>query len=470
MGDDQATVLLVDDDHDALQLLMMVLERRGFGIVTASNGEDALRQVEQHPEVEAVVLDLMMPGGMDGWDVCDRLREGSRTSLLPIVVLSARGSVSDQTRSYEAGALHHITKPYDMEHLLAILDSSIHLRRTELRAVDSAERYQAIFDASPIETAILDPELRILEMNDAFRRAHPDASANEKVLDACYDEEPPGASGHPSAEAVRTGETHGTEFQGVRGGRMVSHLVHAAPLRTAGGEIAGVIHMAVDMTRQHELEENLRAQVERHHKALEQQERLSQNLMRVQRQLREKNQELESAKVELERLSITDDLTGLHNRRHFDHAIDAEVRRSRRYGHALSVLMIDIDHFKDVNDTWGHAAGDEVLRNMARVFEENLRETDTIARYGGEEFIALLPETNAELARQIADRLREEVAGLETPGPEETLRVTVSVGVTTAQGPDFTAADLIDTADGALYKAKHAGRNRIIFVELAPES
>jgi diguanylate cyclase (GGDEF)-like protein len=163
----------------------------------------------------------------------------------------------------------------------------------------------------------------------------------------------------------------------------------------------------------------------------------------------------------LEAQAHTDVLTGLANRRRFFEVADAELARARRYGTPLSVLMLDIDHFKDVNDAHGHRAGDRVLQQLARTCLEVLRTVDVVGRVGGEEFAILLPETAREGAVEVAERLREAVGRAEVAREEGVpLRVTVSIGVSTLSGA-ANLDTLMSQADTALYDAKHAGRNRV---------
>ena len=165
---------------------------------------------------------------------------------------------------------------------------------------------------------------------------------------------------------------------------------------------------------------------------------------------------------ELRRLATTDTLTGVSNRRYLLEQADNEIRRARRYGHHLTVLVLDVDNFKRVNDTYGHSVGDQVLRLIARACADNLRESDIFGRTGGEEFVAVLPETDPERARPLADRLRRAVADLDLPAALTGHPVTVSIG-----GAGLEEGDNVDTligrADRGLYAAKRNGRNRYRF-------
>jgi diguanylate cyclase (GGDEF)-like protein len=162
-----------------------------------------------------------------------------------------------------------------------------------------------------------------------------------------------------------------------------------------------------------------------------------------------------------ERLATTDGLTGLSNRRSFTAQLQARHREAERYKKPLSLLLLDIDHFKKVNDTYGHPAGDAVLRGVALAARTQARETDLCARYGGEEMAFILPETDARGAMVIAERVRAAVAAAQHPTESGNIRVTVSVGVATSPADGDSPEALLEAADKALYRAKQAGRNRV---------
>jgi diguanylate cyclase (GGDEF)-like protein len=167
---------------------------------------------------------------------------------------------------------------------------------------------------------------------------------------------------------------------------------------------------------------------------------------------------IREARQELERLSLTDGLTGLYNRRHLMAALDTEVRRVKRLNGQFSLLLMDVDHFKRYNDTYGHQAGDEVLRGVAAVIRGTVREVDTAARYGGEEMVAMLPDTTIEGALELAERIRTRLAEEDFPGG----KVTLSIGAATFPEYGETVESLIAGADAALYQAKREGRDRVI--------
>jgi diguanylate cyclase (GGDEF)-like protein len=183
-----------------------------------------------------------------------------------------------------------------------------------------------------------------------------------------------------------------------------------------------------------------------------------------ERQLEAVNEELRRKNEELRLISITDGLTGLHNRRHVLGELgelDREISRHRRTGAPLSILLMDIDHFKTINDTAGHLAGDAVLVAVAACLKAQLRSCDLAARYGGEEFLAVLPETDAEGARLAAERIRSAIAAMPLAALDDR-RITISIGCGSFPGVSpLTADERIRLVDEALYRAKESGRNRV---------
>jgi diguanylate cyclase (GGDEF)-like protein len=198
--------------------------------------------------------------------------------------------------------------------------------------------------------------------------------------------------------------------------------------------------------------------------------RLEELLLRVKRVLREREltEERNRMMEKLQTLAITDGLTGLYNSRHFYAQLESEVDRSSRYRHPLAMLMIDIDHFKEFNDTFGHLEGDKVLARFSQVLKSCLRANDSAYRYGGEEFTVILPETGAEEARTVAQRIR---TALETeifaPEPSRAVSKTISIGVTEYQ-PSEEMTAFINRADAAMYLSKQSGRNRVSVLHADP--
>ena len=190
---------------------------------------------------------------------------------------------------------------------------------------------------------------------------------------------------------------------------------------------------------------------------IRQNEELKRMNLELESMVQERTRELQDKNRELEVLSVTDRLTGLFNRRKLDELLDEEVARSRRHAFEFSVVMMDIDHFKQVNDSHGHAIGDAVLAAMAQILRQHSRDADALARYGGEEFVIVCRHASPEGCRGMAEKLRAEIAGHGFPMVGQ---VTASFGVAACQEGD-NAASLLARADAALYRAKGAGRNRV---------
>ena len=193
---------------------------------------------------------------------------------------------------------------------------------------------------------------------------------------------------------------------------------------------------------------------------------LNEELAETQRELVRANRELRRNEAIIRQLMHTDSLTGVLNRRRLDESLAAEIQRSQRYGQSLCLTMADIDYFKRVNDSYGHAAGDEVLKHFAQVLREHSRNSDLVARYGGEEFVLLLPETSLKDAAALAERMRTTISGLIIPPLD--YPVTASFGVA-MRHPNETAESLLKRADSALYRAKHKGRNQVVLAGAAEQ-
>ncbi|MEX2236929.1 MAG: GGDEF domain-containing protein [Dehalococcoidia bacterium] len=184
-------------------------------------------------------------------------------------------------------------------------------------------------------------------------------------------------------------------------------------------------------------------------------------LKRRERELRRAHAALATANEMLAEQASHDGLTGLHNRRHFFHVLQAEFERARRHRRPLSVLMLDIDNFKSVNDKHGHLQGDHVLAELGKVFSSGLRQSDVVARYGGDEFAFLLPETEESSAMRVAEKLREAVADASIFRNGTRSDVTISIGVAGLNDSLASEDALVNQVDSALYFAKDCGRNRV---------
>ena len=190
-------------------------------------------------------------------------------------------------------------------------------------------------------------------------------------------------------------------------------------------------------------------------------EQFNDELEAVQTELIRSNRELSESKAIWERLAVTDTMTELANRRAFMERLREEIARAQRYSYPFLMLMLDVDDFKGYNDTFGHPAGDIVLREIAEVMRETVREGDLVARYGGEEFAALLPQTDSRQGRIVAERIRDAVERHSFPNR----RITVSIGAAEFELDGADAESIIDSSDRALFVAKRSGRNRVVFIQ-----
>jgi two-component system cell cycle response regulator len=185
-------------------------------------------------------------------------------------------------------------------------------------------------------------------------------------------------------------------------------------------------------------------------------------MKRLQDQLIRKNAEYEDLLKKVQQLAVTDPVTELFNRRYFQEALEQEFSRFQRYSTPFSCLMLDIDHFKQINDTFGHEAGDNVLKELARSIQPQLRQMDLLARYGGDELAVLLPESSREDGRKVAQRILDEMRRKTFTPIGDSHRVTLSIGVSGHPDPGLRdAQQAVLTADFALYRAKRDGRNRV---------
>ncbi len=328
----------------------------------------------------------------------------------------------------------------------------LYMRRA-LQHLDPAsvvpERVQGAFDAMAEGVVVLDARARILLSNKAFRALHPEL--NEVPTGSSLDALPwlgaafgPDASQHPWMRAMteRTPNA-GTAVEAGLGPDRRQLVFNAAPISDAGGAVRGCMVTVTDLSALHRANEALREALD----ALE-----------------ASKQEVERKNDELERLATRDPLTGTLNRRAFHAALDAAWRDAQRSSQPLSCLMVDIDHFKQINDTHGHGVGDRVIQEVARKLQDCVRGTDLVCRWGGEEFCVVVggigPAETLDFAERVRMRIERECGAAlrDVPG----LRITVSVGADIAHGHGQSATALIDRADQALYRAKRAGRNRVV--------
>jgi two-component system cell cycle response regulator len=457
-----ARVLVVDDVELNVKLLEAKLSSEYFEVIVADNGPTALELAESElPDI--ILLDIMMPR-MDGFEVCRRLKANPRTADIPVVMVTALSDVADRLRGLESGADEFLTKPVNDTALFARVRSLVRLKRMmeELRLREEVCRQFGNSEdqaAAPEETgnarilllAENDPAApRIIETLEpvaaSVRRAKSCAQA-QSLLDPSIELVIASLSVRDSDPLRLVSQWRATEAT-----RQLPILLIADPgelPRLAKGLDLGANDYLVRPVDRNELLARVRTQIRR--KRL--QDRLHENYSRSLS------------------LALTDELTGLYNRRYVFAHMTELMARLPEGSTATAIMMFDIDHFKQVNDRYGHLAGDDVLRELAKRALHNVRSVDLVGRLGGEEFVVVMPETNLGGATIVADRLRLAVA--DEPflvGTGDKLPVTISVGLAITGQPEDTLEALLKRVDDALYAAKNGGRNRVVAAPHRPGS
>jgi two-component system, cell cycle response regulator len=449
-----ARVLVVDDLLPNVKLLETRLSAEYFQVMTAMNGADALAIVARG-DCDVVLLDVMMPA-MDGFEVCRRLKSDPATAHIPVIMVTALDHPRDRVRGLECGADDFLTKPVDELALIARVRSVTRLKTVidELRSRVMTTASLGISD--PAAGAFSEDMVngRILLMDDRpFSR--------QRVLSALSPVHEVEVEASPQAAVFRAAEGDfdliiiTLDFENYDGLRLCGQLRalertrHVPILVLAEPDDRVRILRSLDLGVNDYLVRPVDA---------------NELVARVNTQLRRKRyvdalRQNVQASIEL---AIVDPLTGLNNRRFLESHLGALLDKASGRGRPLSLMILDIDHFKAVNDTFGHAAGDEVLKAVALRSRRVIRAADLMCRFGGEEFVVVMPDTGVETALKIAERVRVAVESnpFAIEGGKNTINITVSIGLAD-RGRDANPDFLIKCADRALYRSKHAGRNRV---------
>ena len=458
-----ARILVVDDIPANVRLLEAKLKAEYFEVLTASDGPAALEAAQaQAPDL--ILLDVMMPG-MDGFEVAGRLKADPKTRHIPIVMITALTDTSDRVRGLEAGADDFLSKPVNDVALFARVRSLARLKVMidELRVRHATTGQLEIADEGPLdaEDDAANGHILLVESVDllAEKLAARLSAAGHEVQRATS-----------SAEALERSREQGLDLL------MVSlHLAGEDGLRLCSrfrsqDQTRHVpILLILDEDELEQLAKGLELGVTDYLiRPIDHNELLARTRTQIRRRrYHDKLREMLDKSVSL---AYTDALTGVYNRRYMNAHLDRKIMEISDTQKPLSVVIFDIDHFKQVNDNYGHAGGDEVLRTLAERVGSSIRDFDLLARYGGEEFVVIMPSTPADVAAMVAERLRQrlEAQAFEVSGHDQPLPITASLGVATTTDPMETADNLLARADAALYAAKRGGRNRVCSAD-APE-
>ena len=449
-----ARILVVDDILANRRLMQAKLEAKYYSVLLAENGMQALEMAaSQRPDI--ILLDVMMPG-MDGYEVCRRLKAAAETSHIPVVMLTALSESADRVRGLDAGADDFLTKPVDDFSLMARLNalSRYNAVTSELRQREASGVRFGAFSEEEHQSLNRAIDILLVDTNpySIKRIRQPLEAAGHNVFTLAEAEQlSPG--GNARLDIVLLGLSH----QSYDPLRLCAHL------RTSDATRALSI---IVMVENRDKEIAGRALELGASDVIEQPFAGEELLARIRTQTR-RSRYVEILRNRVDKgleLSVIDQLTGLYNRRYMNNQLALWMKRSMTGSTPLSVVAVDIDHFKRVNDLHGHEAGDFVLKEFADRLLANVRPKDIVCRPGGEEFLVIMPETNGDLACSAAERIRQAVARypfeIDNRGGTA-LDITVSAGVASFKGDEDTAADMLKRADDALYRAKTAGRNQV---------
>lgn len=449
-----ARILVVDDLEANRRLLEAKLASEYYEVLTAQRGEEAV-QLARREKPDLILMDVMMPGGIDGYEACRRLKALPETRHIPVVILTTLDDRDNKVRGLQAGAEEFLPKPIDDVQLMARVKSLLSLKVVidELRAREASGKRLGVI-GEDMRSDLLDQHrlvagnVLVVDDNQTQIKAIRNALGVEHRVFVMGEEAPNGA---PDLCVVTVTAKSFDGFRVIarmRSGEPTRHLPILAIVETDDRQRAvralelgahDIINRPID-------EEELVAR--------------ARTLMRRKRYMDALRSRLDQS---LE-LAITDQLTGLYNRRFLFGQLAPLVQRAQCGGEAVSVMAIDIDFFKRLNDAFGHDAGDSVLRDFAVRLGANTRPSDFACRLGGEEFVVIMPRTTGDIACLAAERLRRSVAAapFTAPGLAQSLDVTVSIGVACCDGGDESVESLLKRADEALYEAKRTGRNRVV--------
>jgi len=446
-----ARILVVDDIEANRRLLEARLNAEYYEVITASNGPEAIEICEEG-HCDIVLLDVMMPE-MDGFEVCRRLKSSALTSHLPVVMVTSLDQPTDRVRGLEAGADDFVTKPIDEVHLLARVRS---LARLKMVVDELRLRAEGTGMAAPLISLA-----GVEAMRGRVLLADDRQSSYDRIVKALSTTANVTVEANPQEALFKAAET--------------DYDVLVVSLGLVGFDALRLCAQVRALERTRNLPVLVVADLEDRPRVLRGLELgvndwlsrpLDRNelIARVRTQIRLKRYAdgLRDQVTQSIELALVDQLTGLNNRRYLDNHLNVLIEASRLRRSPLALCIFDIDHFKRVNDTYGHDVGDEVLQGFAKRLKNIVRDGDMLCRLGGEEFVMAMPGVNLTVATRIAERARLAIENEPFPirDGKDSLSITASIGVA-AYGANKTGMELYHAADQALYRAKSEGRNRV---------
>lgn len=448
-----ARILVVDDVEPNVRLLEAKLTLEYYEVLTATDGATALDiAAAERPDI--ILLDVMMPG-MDGFETCRRLKSDPVTRHIPVVLVTALDGREDKIRGLDAGADDFVTKPIDDVVLFARVKSLVRLKSVMDELREREENGRRLGVDTDGAGRLRGSGGRVLIVDDNELQAH-------KMMECLAAEHRPVAESDPAAALIAARgpvdlvivNVSSSGFDGLR---------FVAQARSTEATRRTPLLAVVDPADRPRLVKALELGVnDILPKPVDPEELLARARSQVKRK-RHTDFLRQKLDYSLE-MAVTDALTGLHNRRYMGGQLQTLMGRAVETGESVAVLVMDIDHFKSVNDSFGHDAGDEVLREFAVRLATNVRAIDLPCRLGGEEFVVVMPGAGLEDAARVADRIRRDVAAQPFPIMDgaEGLTITVSVGVAASVATGDTPEALLKRADQGVYEAKSRGRNQVI--------
>ncbi len=449
-------ILVIDDVPSSRLLARAKLSMAYYDVIEAATGEQGI-EIAAREEPDLILLDVMMPG-IDGFETCRRLKSAPETAHIPVIMLSSLTDRADRVRGLDCGADDFLTKPFEDTALLARVSSLTRMKmmidELRLRAETSRELGLGAEAAQLAEPSYADAT--VLVVAEGTETAGDIARSLRETLGAAVET----ARGERELRALLAHNAYdafviGTDLADGEPLRIASLLRgrpntrQAALIMTFGADDSTGPPLAMDMG----VPDYLVLPVD-----------LSELTARLRVQLRRKyySDQLRKSVQDSMVMAVTDPLTGLYNRRYAHAHIETMIARQRPENATLAAMLLDLDRFKQVNDTYGHAAGDAVLVEFARRLQANFRPADLLSRVGGEEFLVVMPDILPAHAEKVAERVRNAV---ETPDfliedGARRISLTVSIGLALCR-PGECSTDLIARADRALYDSKSAGRNMV---------